>query len=92
MTQEILDKLTALEAKIDKLSNVAGFKVAWEDKMTESNIQIQGGPTTVKRTGVVLGTAMFPTSPTDIVIMFVVKRDGDDHIVSVGPGNCKFIK
>jgi hypothetical protein len=87
---EMKDKQVTLESlneKIDilseKINNLKPLKVSWEDTISESGIQIAGGPTTISRKGTIVGSFGAPVGPNQLLAFFFVKRDDTDEIVMV---------
>lgn len=88
----VLAKLEEINKRLELLEKKpAGLRVSWEDKVTESGIQLTGGSTTISRTGVICGVFMVPVSANQLAPVFVTKRDGDNVIVPLEAGNAKFI-
>lgn len=54
-----------------------GVRVSWEDKKTESDIQIAGGPTTVKRSGILCSIMPMPhpNDPRQVIPTALVAGD-----------------
>lgn len=73
----------------EKLQNNSAVKVEWHDKKTESNIEIAGGPTTVKRTGTVVGVLPMPQQNGMVMCVAVAGDDKRWYIVNMD--GCKIL-
>lgn len=82
--QKLMERLDLLEKKIEN-------RVSWEDKVSESGIQIAGGPTTVTRYGRMLSTIPLQNGPTSLAIMAVIRRDYDGQISVVDMSQLKLL-
>jgi hypothetical protein len=92
MDDQVKKELVQLRAEVAELKKQSVLRVSWEDKQTDSGIKIEGGPTTIRRTGVVVGSTAVPVGPQSLAILFVVKRDGDNEMLTLGPKDCKVIE
>ena len=88
----VFDKLEEISKRLELLEKKpAGIRVSWEDKVTDSGIQLTGGSTTITRTGVICGVFMVPVAANQLAPVFVTKRDGDNVIIPLEAGNARFI-
>lgn len=68
------------------------FFVKWQERQTESGIQI-AGPSTIDRTGEVLATQACPMqngSQIGFMLVFVVRRLPDNKILVVDGNTCEW--
>ena len=78
--QSLTEKVEKLQKSLELISN--GMAVEWDDKTTDSGIQLMGGPTTVSRKGVILSTFLAPDQKTQTVqIMLFCRRDDGEFVV-----------
>ena len=62
-------------------------RIAWQEKTTDSGIQIAGGPTTIECKGEILGCLPGQDQQGRPLILYIVKRDDDNaqpHMVNSG--------
>jgi len=93
----ILEKVEKMQAdmeglnkKIDDIMAKTVQRIEWSDKVTESDIKLEGCAT-VARTGVIIGVIPVPTGPGQMAISFLTRRDGDGALAVVDAGGCKFL-
>lgn len=73
-----MDKLTEIEKRLESIETAlknANKRFSWEEKVTESGIQLAGGPTTVVKTGTLIAAAPIPVGPGQISLAFVLSDD-----------------
>jgi hypothetical protein len=81
-----------MEKSFEELNQyIKVHRVQWEDKVTETGIQLSGGATVVRR-GTVLSTIVIPFGPDSAGPAFVIKRDGDAVVAIVPVPACKFVE
>jgi hypothetical protein len=100
MGNSLEKSLSDLESKIEDLSNKISLleaiskkavtRVAWQDKQSESGITLEGNAS-IERTGVVVSSFGVPMSATQIAIMLVIRREGDDQMVVLDGQLCKIL-
>ena len=59
-----------------------GVRVSWEDKKTDSDIQIVGGPTTITKNGTVASIMMLMTDQGPVPAAVIAGDDKGWHIVA----------
>ena len=67
-------------------------RLAWQEKKTDSGIQLASGPTTIECAGEVMGVIPGQDQSGKPLLLYVVRRDGDDtgpHIIPTG--NARFV-
>jgi hypothetical protein len=77
--EQLTKKIEELQRQIAVLS-VANV-VEWQDRQTDSGIQLTAGPTTVPRRGTVMTTLMAQGQDGKPLIALVVKRDDGVFLV-----------
>jgi hypothetical protein len=77
-------KLEALMAEVAEIKKVVLQKYAWDEKVSESGIQIAGGPTTVEHQGYFKGAVAVPT-PQGVVFAFVLQDEISGKFAILGP-------
>lgn len=87
---DLEQRLQKIEESLVKLKSAQVKKVSWQEKTAASGIQIASGPTTVTKTGVILGVNVVPTSPTQVGAVFIVKVDDSDQIAIIDSQFIKF--
>lgn len=81
--------LYELTSKINTLS--PGVRVAWEDKVTESGLTLNGSSASVEKQGVIISANLLPVSPTQVNLLFIVIMD--DQTFNVVPAAaCKTVQ
>ena len=68
------------------------FFVKWQEKVTESGIQI-AGPSTIDRVGEVLSSQAFPMQnggQIGFMVAFIVRRLPDNKILVIDGNNCEW--
>jgi hypothetical protein len=66
--------ITDIKESLNKLSGQLTQRYYWEEKSTDSGIQLSAGPTTVKHYGIFKGACAVPT-PNGLMFAFVLQRD-----------------
>jgi hypothetical protein len=87
-------RLNAIDAKVDLIGQtVLELKSAlqkltaryqWEEKTTETGIQIAGGPTTIAKTGILRGVCVLPT-PQGLGFAFVLQDEASNRFAILSP-------
>jgi len=77
-------RLDALLQEVRDLKQSVKCRYSWEEKATDSGIQIAGGPTTVTHTGVLKAVTSLPT-PQGIAILFVLQDDASGKFAIMPP-------
>jgi len=81
-----------LESRLDRIEKTLALalrKVEWEDKQSESGIQLAGGPTTVTRYGHIMTATILQTSPTQASIMLLIQEDVGGKFYVLAPDQVK---
>ena len=94
LTSTESEGLVRLESTINELSKKIdniGIHVEWEVKTTDTGIVLVGGPTTVKKSGLLVGTMLMPIGkPGEMTVGFVIKTsEGTTELVPAFA--CKYI-
>lgn len=80
-----------LKSEITRLKGMSGkTRVQWEAKRSDSGIEIVGGPSTITKTGTIVGASALPVGPGQMGILFVVAAD-DGTWALLDPGTAKVI-
>jgi hypothetical protein len=89
--EEFSLKIESLEKKLEDLTNFVKksiVRVSWEEKVTESGIQLQGSSVSVRKKGIVFDSQVLPTGPNEAKLFFIVKKD-DGEIGTVPAEFCR---
>jgi hypothetical protein len=78
------EKIDALTTEISELKKVVGQKYTWEEKASESGIQIVGGPTTIQHRGLLKGVCAVPT-PQGLVFAFILQDEVTNKFAILSP-------
>jgi len=81
------DQIKSLSQQIQDLAaevKTLRQRFSWEEKETESGIQIAGGPTTVTRTGTYMGTTAIPTQQ-GIAVVMILREDLTGRLAMLSP-------
>ena len=79
MTSEKIDILLREVADLKIAIKNQTKRYSWEERATESGIQIAGGPTTVTHYGLFRGVAAIPT-PQGIAVAFILEDESNGRI------------
>ena len=87
-----LDKLGKIEERLDYAQKHNwSSRVSWEDKVTETGIQLAGS-SSIARSGVILAGILVPYDQNSMGPAFIVKRDGDQLVTIIPTHLCKFLE
>lgn len=90
---ELSNKIDELRKEVAELKKKpSGIRVSWQDKVSESGIQLTGGNTTIPRFGTVCSAVAIPVGPNQIGTIFLVKRDGDNVVLPLEMGTFSFVE
>lgn len=79
--EELCLKINDLQNKINDLSeslNKSIVRVSWEEKVTDSGINLQNSSVSVKKSGIVFDSQILPTGPNEAKLFFIVKKDNGE--------------
>jgi hypothetical protein len=79
--EELCLRVENLEKNIKCLAEILKnsiVKVSWEEKITESGIQLQGSSACVVKKGYVFDTQILPTGPNEAKLFFVIKKENGE--------------
>lgn len=77
-------KLDAMLTEIQELKKNVVQRYSWEEKATDSGIQIAGGPTTVTHVGVLKSMTAVPT-PQGVAVLFLLKDENSNKLAILPP-------
>jgi len=86
--QTIEEKVDALSLQVSEIKSIVAKRFAWEEKITESGIQIAGGSTSVTHYGLLLGVCSVPT-PQGLAFAFVLQDEVSKKIAILSPDMIK---
>lgn len=89
---EIENRLSEIEKKLDKLLARVNARVSWEEKTTSTGIVLTGGPTTVERFGVILGSTLVQVAMNQASIVFIVRREDTNDLAVMDASSVKVLK
>ena len=67
------------------------FRIKWQNKVSDSGIQIANGPTTVEKFGTVLSVVPVSSSPGQLSFLFLVNPDDTDGFAVVDIASAKAV-
>jgi hypothetical protein len=89
--EELSLKIENLEKNLADLTNIVKkslVRVSWEEKVTESGIQLQGSSASVRKSGNVFDSQVLPTGPNEAKLFFIIKKD-DGEVGTVPAEACR---
>ena len=78
-------KIDELQRSIEELRSKQRIKVRFQVKKTDSGIELSGGPTTIEKTGTLIGTAIVPSPQQNAMMLGAVVVDENGVAGVVGP-------
>ena len=86
----LIDTIELLQAEVVSLKARVLPRVEFQTQTTDSGIQLTGGPTTITKTGIVMGIVPIQNGAGQS-FGALIKEDGQPNIVLVGFGGFKFL-
>jgi hypothetical protein len=84
MTMTLEQKVDLLLKEVNEIKGIVSKRFSWEEKATESGIQIAGGPTTITHYGELLGFTSVNT-PQGIAFAFVLQDESNKKFAILSP-------
>lgn len=84
---QILTRLAAIEGQLSLIVatlSKTNARYQWEEKVTETGIQIAGGPTTITKIGLLRGVTALPT-PQGLAFAFVLQDETSNKFAILSP-------
>lgn len=101
LLKNVQAKFDSIESKISSLEKLVQFRekestgnrvrVMWQDKVTQSGIELGGSSAVAEYTGFLLGVSVIPTGPSSATLMVAVKADIGQQVVLLDISKISFL-
>lgn len=87
-TQSIEQKIDFLLKEVNQIKSLVKKRFSWEEKITDSGIQIAGGPTSVTHYGELLSVCSVQT-PQGLAFAFILQDESSKKLAILSPDMIK---